>query len=102
AEAAMQGSTVWALGNWSKHVRGITAPTLQDMIVLLHQDAVSEDPANPGQKGFLNTLYGSTLMIPFGPENVAFQAAGKTRYSTAFNPMTTWVTGDPFDADNFS
>lgn len=101
-ENAAKGSTSWTLGNWKKTLRGESAPVFQDMIVLAHANAASEDSGTAGTPGYYNTLYGSVQLLPLGQEQLQAQQTAGFRYSAALNLFSAWLTGADFDSTNFT
>lgn len=100
-EAAAQGSLVWSLGNWNMGIRGISMPTLSNLMILAHQLAASEDSGSAGDNGYINNLYPNCKLVPLGDQQAAFQAEGKVRYDTIFDPFQSFPLGMALDSSNF-
>jgi len=84
AEAFMQGSTVYTLGQWDMAVRGISLPAFTDMVMLLTRQAQSDEDGNSGN-GYENLLIFSTNGLPLGDDQFDFQGEGGARYTCSAN-----------------
>lgn len=102
AEATAQGSSIWTVGVWDMAIRGVSAPTFQDMMILTHSQAKSNDTLTFGTSGYLNTIYPNVQIYPTGTEELrAAQTAG-FRYSVTFQQFRQWITGATLSNSNFN
>lgn len=100
-EAAVQGSLPWTLGNWTLGIRGISMPVFSNIMLLEHQLSASEDSGSAGDNGYINNLYPNCKLTPLGDQQSAFQAEGKVRYDTVFDPFQSFPLGMALDSTNF-
>jgi len=100
-DAAAQGSTVWTLGQWAIGIYGMSMPTFENMLLLGHREAHSDDVGGR-ISGYMNELYPSVQLLPRGGDNAAYQAEGKARYSAAFLPFSVFPLGQLLDNTNFT
>lgn len=101
-DAALHAGTNHTLGDWLFNANAPTLPTLSNMILLTHSDAVSTESATAGLRGFENRLYGNVQMLPLDRESQVFQGEATYRYSIAISPMTVLPWGGLFSSSNFT
>lgn len=94
-EAALQGSTVYTLGEWDFGLMGMSQPTDRDTVLLLQRRAQSYEQASLNAPGWQNLIVLSNRLNGIDDDQFADDEVGGTRYNGVANRVNKvpWGAG---------
>lgn len=88
AETFMGGGHAYALGSYRLlGILGATVQRAEDILMLMHRAAQSEEVSTLNDEGYENFVAFSNKLEPLGPESVAQDDDGNSRYSGTTNSV---------------
>jgi hypothetical protein len=87
-ESMVQGTTVYALGDWDMGVLGGNNKALKDMTLLAHRPAASKEASSENSTGYENLLIMSALLDAIGDDGFGNQDVGISRFAGTMQMVT--------------